>query len=58
MAVDFTSTPATKTCAFLDTAAAAGFIQARNRNLLRVAANAADALAMIDSLHRQNSILA
>ena len=33
--------------AFLDTAVAAGFIEARNRQLLRVAANAADALAMV-----------
>ena len=33
--------------AFLDTAVAAGFIDARNRQLLRVAANAADALAII-----------
>ncbi len=33
--------------AFLDTAVAAGFIEARNRNLLRVAANTADALAMV-----------
>ena len=33
--------------AFLDTAVAAGFIEARNRQLLRVAANTADALAMI-----------
>jgi hypothetical protein len=32
--------------AFLDSAVAAGFIEASNRNLLRVAANAADALAM------------
>ena len=32
--------------AFLDTAVANGFIEARNRELLRVAANAADALAM------------
>ena len=32
--------------AFLDTAVAAGFIEASNRNLLRVAANAADALEM------------
>ncbi len=32
--------------AFLDTAVAAGFIEARNKQLLRVAANAADALAM------------
>ncbi len=31
---------------FLDTAVAAGFIEARNRQLLRVAANAADALAL------------
>ena len=31
---------------FLDTAVAAGFIEARNRELLRVAANAADALAI------------
>ncbi len=31
---------------FLDTAVAAGFIEARNRELLRVAANAADALAL------------
>jgi uncharacterized protein (TIGR00730 family) len=33
--------------AFLDTAVAAGFIEARNRELLRVAANAADALTMV-----------
>lgn len=33
--------------AFLDTAAAAGFIEARNRELVRVAASAADALRMI-----------
>jgi uncharacterized protein (TIGR00730 family) len=32
--------------AFLDTAVAAGFIEDRNKQLLRVAANAADALAM------------
>ena len=32
--------------AFLDTAVANGFIEARNRELMRVAANAADALAM------------
>jgi uncharacterized protein (TIGR00730 family) len=32
--------------AFLDTAVASGFIEARNRELLRVAANAADALGM------------
>jgi uncharacterized protein (TIGR00730 family) len=32
--------------AFLDTAVASGFIEARNRELMRVAANAADALAM------------
>ena len=32
--------------AFLDTAVAAGFIEARDKELLRVAANAADALAM------------
>ena len=32
--------------AFLDTAVAAGFIEARNRQLLRVAANSADALAI------------
>jgi hypothetical protein len=32
--------------AFLDTAVAAGFIEARNKQLLRVAANTADALAM------------
>ena len=32
--------------AFLDTAVADGFIEARNRELMRVAANAADALAM------------
>jgi len=33
--------------AFLDIAAQAGFIEARNRELVRVAANSADALAMI-----------
>lgn len=33
--------------AFLDTAAAAGFIEARNRELVRVAPSAADALRMI-----------
>ena len=33
--------------AFLDSAAAAGFIESRNRELVRVAANAGDALAMI-----------
>ncbi|MGB7266660.1 MAG: TIGR00730 family Rossman fold protein [Terracidiphilus sp.] len=32
--------------AFLDTAVAAGFIELKNRNLIRIAANAADALAM------------
>ena len=32
--------------AFLDTAVAAGFIEARNRQLLRVAANSAEALAI------------
>jgi uncharacterized protein (TIGR00730 family) len=32
--------------AFLDTAVASGFIEPRNRDLLRVAANAAEALAM------------
>ena len=32
--------------AFLDTAVASGFIEARNRGLMRVAANAAEALAM------------
>jgi uncharacterized protein (TIGR00730 family) len=32
--------------AFIDTAVANGFIEARNQKLLRVAANAADALAM------------
>jgi uncharacterized protein (TIGR00730 family) len=32
--------------AFLDTAVAAGFIEARNRQLIRVAANAAEALAL------------
>lgn len=32
--------------AFLDTAVAAGFIEAKNRDLVRVAANAADALAI------------
>ena len=32
--------------AFLDTAVAEGFIEAKNRSLVRVAANAADALAM------------
>jgi len=32
--------------AFIDTAVASGFIEARNRNLLRVAPNAAAALAM------------
>ncbi len=33
--------------AFLDTAVANGFIEARNRGLMRVAANAAEALAMV-----------
>ena len=33
--------------AFLDTAVAAGFIEVRSRQLLRVAANAADALTMV-----------
>jgi uncharacterized protein (TIGR00730 family) len=32
--------------AFLDTALAAGFLQAKNRNLLRIAANAAEAVEM------------
>jgi hypothetical protein len=32
--------------AFLDTAVTSGFIEARNRELMRVAANAAEALAM------------
>jgi len=32
--------------AFLDTAVASGFIESRNRELMRVAANAGDALAM------------
>ena len=32
--------------AFIDTAVAAGFIEAKNRDLVRVAANGADALAM------------
>ncbi len=35
--------------AFLDTAVACGFIEARNRELMRVAANAGDALAMAAS---------
>jgi uncharacterized protein (TIGR00730 family) len=33
--------------AFLDTAVAAGFLQAKNRNLLRIAANAAEAVGMV-----------
>ena len=33
--------------AFIDTAITAGFIEARNRNLLRIAASSADALAML-----------
>jgi hypothetical protein len=32
---------------FLDTAVGAGFIDAKNRGLVRVAANAADAIAMV-----------
>jgi predicted Rossmann-fold nucleotide-binding protein len=32
--------------AFLDTAVAAGFIEAKNRTLVRVAANATEAIAM------------
>ncbi|MFZ2022969.1 MAG: TIGR00730 family Rossman fold protein [Terracidiphilus sp.] len=36
--------------AFLDTAVASGFIEAKNRSLLRVAATAADALQMVGAL--------
>jgi predicted Rossmann-fold nucleotide-binding protein len=32
---------------FLDTAVAAGFLKAKNRNLLRVAANASEAVGMV-----------